>query len=73
MLETGGVTFGSCALFEDDLRAGRMHAHTVDGFEHHRRVVVLAQSDDLMETWAGYYEKLAPSCAATRAPDLADS
>jgi len=73
MLETGGVTFGSRALFEDDLRAGRMRAHTVEGFEHYRRVGILTQSDELMETWAGYYETLTRSSSVAGVPDLTDS
>lgn len=72
MLESGGVTFGSRRLFAEELRAGRMRAHTVDGFEHHRRVVLLAQSEALLEVWAGYYRGLSGGCGAVASPAPAD-
>ncbi len=58
LLDTGGLTFASRALFARDVEEGRFTEHRVEGFEHTRRVVVLAQSEALLAQWADHYRTI---------------
>ena len=58
LLDTGGITSASRSLFARDVEEGRFTEHRVEGFEHTRRVVVLAQSEALLAQWAGHYRTI---------------